>query len=94
MAAVVELGPDGVCRDLHVVAGAVADRPQTVEQAEALARGQQLTDELVAAVAAAFAAAIEPLSDVRGSEWYRKQVAEVLVRRAVRQALAPNGGKG
>ena len=93
MAAVVEMGPDRVCQDLHVVAGAIADRPQAVEPAEALARGKPLTDELIADVAATFAAAIDPLSDVRGSEWYRKQIAEVLVRRAIRQALAANGGK-
>ncbi|SRR5579883_334723 len=94
MAAVVDLGPDGVCQDLRVVAGAVADRPQVVPEAELLARGQPLTDELIAEVATAFAAALDPLSDVRGSEWYRKQVAAVLVRRAIRQALAANGERG
>src|SRR5919202_1638914 len=56
MAAVVELDPDGACRDLRVVAGAVADRPQAVPEAEALARGKPLTDERIAEVAAAFAA--------------------------------------
>jgi CO/xanthine dehydrogenase FAD-binding subunit len=71
----------------------VAERPQVVPEAEALARGKELTDPVIADVAATFAAAIEPLSDVRGSEWYRKQVAEVLVRRAIRQALAANGGR-
>src|SRR5262245_39083913 len=94
MATVVEMGADGVCKELRVVAGAVADRPQAVPQAEGLARGKRLTDELIAEVAATFAAALEPLSDLRGSEWYRKQVAEVLVRRAIQQSLAANGGKG
>ncbi|HZU07559.1 MAG TPA: xanthine dehydrogenase family protein subunit M [Chloroflexota bacterium] len=94
VAAVVDIGPGGVCRDLRVVAGAVADRPVTVPAAEALARGQPLTDALIAEVATTFAAALDPLSDVRGSGWYRKQVAEVLIRRAIRQALAANGEKG
>ncbi len=93
MAAVVELHPDGTCRDLRVVAGAVAERPQEIESAEAMARGQTLTDELLAEIGQAYAAAIDPLADVRGSEWYRQQLIRVLVRRTVQKALAGGNGR-
>jgi carbon-monoxide dehydrogenase medium subunit len=93
LAAVVELEADGTCRELRVVAGAVAERPQELEAAEARARGQRLTDELLDEVGQAYAAGIDALSDIRGSDWYRQQVTRVLVRRAVQQALAGGNGR-
>ncbi len=74
---------NGRCQDLRVVVGAVADRPQVVDEALALARGQALTEALIGEIAGAYASAIEPLSDLRGSAWYRTQIIEVLVRRAI-----------
>jgi len=93
VAAVVELEADGTCRELRVVAGAVAERPQELEAAEARARGQRLTDALLDEVGQAYAAGIDALSDVRGSDWYRQQVTRVLVRRTVQQALAGGNGR-
>jgi carbon-monoxide dehydrogenase medium subunit len=90
MAVVLESEPDGTCKDLRLVAGAVAETPQENAAAEALARGQRLTDDLVAEIAEAYASSIEPLSDLRGSDWYRKQIIGVLARRALKQALASN----
>jgi carbon-monoxide dehydrogenase medium subunit len=88
VAAYVQRAPDGSCTDLRVVLGAVTDTPQEFSSAEGLATGQHLSDELIAEVAEAYADAIDPLSDLRGSAWYRKEVTRVLIRRAVRQAMA------
>jgi aerobic carbon-monoxide dehydrogenase medium subunit len=88
MAFVLESKPDGTCKDLRLVAGAVAETPQEIAAVEALARGKRLTDDLIAEIAEAYASSIEPLSDLRGSDWYRKQIIGVLVRRALKQALA------
>jgi len=88
MAAVVELNSDGTCKGLRVVAGAVAEVPQEVGSAEARARGKRLEGALVSEMAEAYSAAISPLSDLRGSEWYRKQLIRVLVRRAIEEAVA------
>jgi carbon-monoxide dehydrogenase medium subunit len=85
VAAVVER-QDGTCAALRVVAGAVAGTPQEVPEAEALASGKTLSDALAAQVGRAYAEAISPIADMRGSEWYRRQVIEVLVRRAILQA--------
>jgi aerobic carbon-monoxide dehydrogenase medium subunit len=88
MAVVVENEPDGSCKDLRLVAGAVAEIPQEIESAEAMARGQGLSDSLIEEIAGAYAAGIEPLSDLRGSSWYRKQIIRVMARRAIQQAIA------
>jgi carbon-monoxide dehydrogenase medium subunit len=72
--AFVDLDEQGICRELRVVVGAVAETPREVPEAEALARGERLTDELVREVAERYAQAIDPLSDLRGSASYRKQM--------------------
>jgi carbon-monoxide dehydrogenase medium subunit len=83
----VDFGPDGVCRELRVTLGAVAGTPQEFGEAEAWARGQNLGPDLIRQIATHYAENIDPLSDMRGSAWYRKQMAEVFVRRAIEKAL-------
>ena len=90
MAVVIENESDGSCKDLRLVAGAVSEIPQEIESAEAMARGKRLTDSLIEEIARAYAAGIEPLSDLRGSSWYRKQIIHVMARRAIQQAMASN----
>ena len=89
-AAFVDLDEQDRCRELRVVINAVAETPQEIAEAEALARGQRLTDELIREVAERYAEAIEPLADLRGSAWYRTQMIRVFVRRAIEAALAPS----
>ncbi len=100
VAAFVDVDGGATCRDLRVVVGAVASTPQEVESAEKKAMGQPLTPDLIREVADDYAAAIDPISDLRGSAWYRTQMIKVFVRDAILQAmespqpsLAP-GGRG
>jgi carbon-monoxide dehydrogenase medium subunit len=86
VAAVVEKR-NGVCENLRLVVGAVAGTPQEVPEAESLAQGKEMTEDLAREIGKAYAQAIDPLSDMRGSAWYRRQVIEVLVRRALLQAV-------
>ncbi|HVH90265.1 MAG TPA: xanthine dehydrogenase family protein subunit M [Candidatus Acidoferrum sp.] len=90
MAVVVNNEADGSCQELRLVAGAVSEIPQEIESAETMARGKRLTDSLIEEIARAYAAGIEPLSDLRGSAWYRKQIIRVMARRAIQQAMAGN----
>jgi glyceraldehyde dehydrogenase medium subunit len=55
-----------------------------------MARGKRLTSSLIEEIAGAYVAGIEPLSDLRGSAWYRKQIIRVMARRAIQQAMAGN----
>jgi carbon-monoxide dehydrogenase medium subunit len=91
-AAFVDLDEQGICRDLRVVINAVAETPQEIAAAEQLAHGQRLTDELVREAAEKYAEAIDPLSDLRGSAWYRKEMIRVFVRRAIEQAVGRTDG--
>jgi carbon-monoxide dehydrogenase medium subunit len=85
MAAVLETQTDGSCKNLRLVAGAVAETPQEIASAEAMAAGESLRNALIENIAGAYSTAIEPLSDLRGSAWYRKQIIRVMARRAMQQ---------
>jgi aerobic carbon-monoxide dehydrogenase medium subunit len=87
-AAVAEMEPDNTCKELRVVVGAVAATPQEIASGEALAKGKPLTPQLIEQIADSYAEGIEPISDMRGSDWYRKQVIRVFVRRAIQQAMS------
>jgi aerobic carbon-monoxide dehydrogenase medium subunit len=88
MAAVLETRPDGNCKDLRLVAGAVSETPQEIASAEAMAAGKPLSNAIIEEIAGLYSTAIEPLSDLRGSAWYRKQIIRVLARRAMEQVSA------
>jgi carbon-monoxide dehydrogenase medium subunit len=77
------IDPDG---ELRVAVGAVAETPQRFAEVEGLARGQQLDDSLVRQIADGYAERIDPLSDMRGSAWYRTEMIRVWVRRAIQHA--------
>ncbi len=76
---------DKKCTDLRVAVGAACEVPRRFPEIEALARGQVLTDEVIAEIAEGYAANIETLEDLRGSAWYRTQMIRVHVRRALEE---------
>ena len=86
VAAVVALDPGGRIAHLGVVVGAAGDRPQRVPEALATARGAVFDEELVTSLADSYAAAVETVSDLRASAWYRREMVRVFVARAVRLA--------
>ncbi|MBV9599290.1 MAG: xanthine dehydrogenase family protein subunit M [Chloroflexi bacterium] len=88
VAAVAQLAQDrSTCHDLRVVVGAASDKPERVSAAESLGRGQFLTEEVAAAIADAYAAHVDTLSDLRGSSWYRTEMIRVWVRRGILHAV-------
>ncbi len=87
MAVVLENESDGSCKDLRLVAGAVSETPQEITSGETMARGKHLSDSLIDEIADAYSTGIEPLSDLRGSAWYRQQIIRVMARRAMQQAV-------
>lgn len=85
--AVVKRAADGTtCEDVRVAVGAVAETPQRFPDVEATARGRPLNDQLAQEIADAYAERIDPLSDMRGSAWYRTEMVRVWVRRAIQRA--------
>ena len=83
VAALVRLHSDGTCADLRVCVGAASAVPVRIAEVEQSAREQPLDAELATQVGEAYAAAIRPISDVRGSAWYRSEMIRVLVSRTL-----------
>jgi len=88
--AVADFDTDGTCSNLRVAIGAATETPQRVSDAEAMAPGQALTDDLIAAIADEYSRTIDPLTDVRGSAWYRKEMIRVFVKRALQEVRNGN----
>lgn len=84
VAARVEIDRGQIVR-LGVVVAAVASTLQSVEEALSAVRGRPLDARVAESVAEAFADAIDPMEDARGSAWYRSKMIKVFVRRAVEQ---------
>ena len=78
---------DGVMEECRIVMGAVAPVPLRAKEAEDLLRGQTITDALLEKAADAAASECRPISDLRGSAEYRREMIRVLTRRALRKAI-------
>ena len=90
----ITLDADGNCTEARIALGAVAPTVRRVTDAEAALVGHPITDDTLAAVAAAASAACDPIDDKRGTIAYRKQVAGVLAKRAVKLAAERAAGSG
>ena len=75
------------CQDIRLVLGAVAPTPIRANKAEALLRGNVVDETAINAAAEAAMKESRPISDVRSSAGYRRQMVRVLTARALRQAL-------
>ncbi len=70
--------------DARVAFGALADRPIRGPKTEAALRGQTLDEKSLERASEAARQEVSPISDVRGSETYRRELAASLVRRLIR----------
>jgi carbon-monoxide dehydrogenase medium subunit len=86
-AAVVVVPEDGICKDIRIALGAVAPTPLRTMKAETVLKGQKFNDNLIEKAAKAAAAEASPIDDHRASAEYRRDMVEVLVKRAIKQAI-------
>ena len=93
-AASVTLDDSGNCTSAAVALGAVAPTAIRVPAAEARLVGHQVDEAALAEVAVAANAACDPIDDKRGTVEFRRHVAGVLARRAVRLAADRAGERG
>jgi carbon-monoxide dehydrogenase medium subunit len=75
------------CKQCKIVLGAVAPVPMRAKKAEAEIRGKPITDEIVRKVGETAAKECVPISDVRGSAEYRREIVNVLVCRLFGEVL-------
>jgi len=76
------------CRRVRIAAGAVAPTPVRLREVEALLEGEAITKELLAEAQALAQRSVDPVTDVRATEAYRRRLTGVFVRRALEELLA------
>ena len=74
---------EGRWRGVRIAIGAVAPTPIRARATEAALEGQPVGAAAIEAALAAVAADIHPISDVRASEWYRRELVHNLLRRVL-----------
>ena len=83
----VTLDDAGICTQARIALGAVAATPIRAREAEAALQGRAIDSRALADAAALALAASRPISNVRASAAYRREMVGVLTRRALEQAL-------
>jgi len=74
---------DKTLRQVKIAFGAVAPTPIRARQTEALLEGKPANEETLEAAAQAAMSEIHPISDVRASEWYRRELVRNMLKRVI-----------
>jgi aerobic carbon-monoxide dehydrogenase medium subunit len=81
-------GTGRICRDARIALGAVSPTPIRARKAEALIVNQEITRSLAERAGEEASNECKPISDVRSSAAYRKEMVRVNTRRALLNAAA------
>ena len=79
---------NGAFGDTRIGLGAVAPTPMRAMKAETKAQGETVSEKVILAAAKVAAQESKPINDHRASAEYRRMMVEVLVNRAIQQALS------
>jgi len=80
-------GNSRACEKARIVLGAVAPTPVRVRQAERILEGKQIGEKEIEESARTASAEAQPISDIRASAEYRKEMTYVFTRLAISEAL-------
>jgi carbon-monoxide dehydrogenase medium subunit len=86
--AVIATLDSGCCRNVKIVLGAVAPTPLRARNAEEVLAGKEIDDALIEKTARAASEESRPITDVRASADYRKEMVKVFTRRAIKAVVA------
>jgi carbon-monoxide dehydrogenase medium subunit len=75
------------CDTVRIALGCVAPKPMRAQKAEGVLLGRSFSPEVIEQAAAAAAEECSPISDLRGSEKFKRGIVRVLVRRAAERAF-------
>lgn len=76
-------GPGGKCEDVRIVMGAVAPKAIRAKEAERILTGKEVDERLIQEAAEKAMREASPITDVRGSDWYRREMIKALVERGL-----------
>jgi aerobic carbon-monoxide dehydrogenase medium subunit len=65
----------------------MAPTPIRVKKAERILEGKRIKRELLREVSDLATGESKPISDIRGSAWYRKEVVKILVEQGIMETL-------
>jgi carbon-monoxide dehydrogenase medium subunit len=82
------LAVDGICADARIGVGGAAPSPFRATRAEAVLKGKKISDGLLESVAAELSSMCDPLADSHGPAEYKRKMAGVFAKRALRALLA------
>jgi len=91
VAAVITLGKRGECQEAKIVLGAVAPTPMRARKAEEILKGKKIDQELIQKSGEIASEETRPISDVRATAEYRKEMVKVFTGSALKEALARTG---
>lgn len=77
---------NGVCEDVRIGLNSIASTIIHAKKAEAVLRGQTISDARLHEMGEVAATEVDPSDDNRGSAEYKREMVKVLVRRAVQEA--------
>ena len=77
----------------RIALGAIAPTPLFAKQASELLAGQKITEELLAKAGDACREIVNPITDMRGTIEYRRQITGVLTERVLKAAIARARGE-
>jgi aerobic carbon-monoxide dehydrogenase medium subunit len=83
-----DVGQDGICREIAIGLTGVGDKAYRARGAEAILRGKMLEESLLEQAALKVTDGIDPLEDINGSKEYRSHLARVYTVRAMHAAMA------
>jgi len=78
---------DGVIKDARIVLGAVSPVPVRAKKAEDFLKGKPASEEIFAEAGVIASGECRPISDIRASAEYRKDMVRVFTKRALNKAV-------
>ena len=84
---------DKKLKEVRIALGAVAPTPIRAHNAEAFLVGKSVTQDIIEEVAEKAAEEANPVSDLRGSAEYRRELVKVLTRRTLKESCEELGLK-
>ena len=87
---------NSICEDAKIALGSVAPTAVRATKVEEALRGRELENGVIERAAERVAEDIKPISDIRSTEEYRREISKVLVKRAIKMSIshAKEGGNG